>query len=86
MRNLSLTINQLTRKSRHHFTLSVKVLWRRRKDEAAGVDALEAVVRNKHTGGSGYMFTLPSGLKQGWASAVVCVTELSALGPHCSTP
>ena len=40
-------------------------------DEAAGVDALEAVARNLHTGGPGYMVALPSGLKQGWSSAVV---------------
>ena len=71
MRNVSLTINQITRKSRHHFTLSLQVLWRRGNDEAAGVDALEAVVRNLHTGGPGYMVSLPSGLKQGWRSAAV---------------
>ena len=55
----------------YHFTLSLQVMWRRRNDEAAGVDDLEAGVGKLHAGGSGYMVALPSGWKQRWSSAVV---------------
>ena len=44
----------------HYKFHSLQVLWRRENNEAAGEDALRAVVRDLHTGGSGYMDALPS--------------------------
>ena len=77
---ISLTINQLTRKS----TPLLQVLWPGGNGEAAGLNELEAVVGKPHTYDSGYMVARVSELKRERSSAVVSVTKKSCLGPHYS--